>query len=630
MSRRSAARFAAVAATLLVLLALGLGYFLMQRKEDGQPDRDDDQPHNNKSTAKFREEAKKAGIDFSMEFLPNEQGVNPKINLYDHGCGVAVGDFDKDGHDDIYFVNQLGRNKLYRNKGDGTFEDVTDKAGVGLGDRVCVAAAWGDYDNDGYPDLFVTSTRGGNVLFHNNGDGTFTDVTKKAGVELIAHSQTAAFFDYDNDGYLDLFVTNTAGWTLNAYDKKAHYYPGQATFFKMAASPIEENVLYHNNGNGTFTAVTAKAGLKGKGWGGDVAVFDYNQDGHLDLFVTNMFGASQLYKNNGNGTFTDVTKEVLGRTSWGAIGSKAFDFSNDGKLDLYVADMHSDMWLEYQIDPRGISSDLKKKYRAIMGPVINREPTAVDDEKKFADLFKIQYEEVVFGNTLFKALPSGKFAEVSDKAGAETFWPWGIATGDFDNNGFEDVFLPSGMGYPYYYWPNVLLMNNGNETFTDRAEEAGIEPPPRGEYKDEKLGDRKPARSSRCAATVYRDGRLDLVVNNFNDRAYYFRNHFPRKNYIAFKLTGVRHQRESGSNRDAVGARVVLHIGDKVMVRQVHAAGGYLSQSSQTLHFGLGDHTKVDYAEIYWPRGPHDKPQRFDKPAINTLHKLLEPPAGNQ
>src|SRR5262249_28190100 len=144
-----------------------------------------------------------------------EQGVLPfKINLYDHGCGVAVADFDGDGFDDIFFANQLGPCALYRNKGNGTFENVTAKAGVALGDRICVAAASSDYDNDGRQDLYVTSTRGGNVLFHNRGNGTFEDVTEKAKVKCVAHSQTAVFFDYDNDGFPDLFVTNTAQWTL--------------------------------------------------------------------------------------------------------------------------------------------------------------------------------------------------------------------------------------------------------------------------------------------------------------------------------------------------------------------------------------------------------------------------------
>jgi len=610
MSRRSFARLAVLAAVVVVLL--GLAFFLIPWIWQDEPDT----PNNHKAAAGFVEGAEEAGIDFRMAFLPGEQGVNFKINLYDHGCGVAVGDFDNDGHDDLYFVNQLGPNKLYRNKRDGTFEDVTDKAGVGLGDRVCVAAAWGDYDNDGFPDLFVTSTRGGNVLLHNNGDGTFTDVTKTAGVELVAHSQTATFFDYDGDGLLDLFVTNTARWTLDD-DRKAHYYPGPTDLLELVSSPKEHNVLYRNNGDGTFTDVTDKAGLAGKGWGGDVAVFDYDGDGRLDLFVTNMFGANQLYHNNG-GTFTDVTKDVLGRTSWGAIGSKAFDLNNDGHLDLLVADMHSDMWVPP--DGRQLVS-AKKKYPKVAGRLASEEGDS-DDERYFSRANPIRYDEVVFGNTLFKARPGRKFAEVSDKAGAETFWPWGVATGDFDNDGFEDVFLPSGMGHPYFYWASALLMNNGDETFTDRADETGIEPPPGGRYLPEKIGGRRVPRSSRCAATVYRDGRLDLVVNNFNDRAFYFRNQFPKQNYIAFRLTGARHLRQSGSNRDAVGALVYLHRDKEVMVRQVHAAGGYLSQSSQTLHFGLGDRTRIDWAEIRWPSGVR---QQIGNPKINTLHRVTEP-----
>src|SRR5207248_3689028 len=134
---------------------------------------------------------------------------------------------------------------------------------------------------------------------------------------------------------------------------------------------------------------------------------------------------------------------------------------------------------------------LKKKYPSVKGPMSSRNVSFAESEERYVDLFKIRYQDVLFGNTLFKRLPSGKFEEVSDKAGAETFWPWGVATGDFDNDGFEDVFLPSGMGYPYQYWPNALLMNNGNETFTDRAEAAGIEPPPGGPYLPEKLGGKR-------------------------------------------------------------------------------------------------------------------------------------------
>jgi enediyne biosynthesis protein E4 len=563
----------------------------------------------------FREMAEESGIDFHMDFLPNEQGAKFKVNLYDHGCGVAVGDFDDDGHDDIYFCNQLGANRLYRNKGDGTFEDVTKKAGVGLGDRVCVGATFADLRNNGRQDLFVTSTRGGNVLFRNMGDGTFKDVTKEAGLTLVAHSQTAVFFDFDNDGYLDLLVTNTAKWTLDDYDKVSRYYRGVSDLSQMAFIPVEHNVLYRNKGDGTFENVTAKSGLAGKGWGGDVAVFDSNDDGRLDVLITNMFGVSQLYHNKGDGTFTDVTKEVLGRTSWGAIGAKAFDFNNDGKIDLLLVDMHSDMWFPRDLDPRNTRQDLKKKYTKVTGP---RYSQSVPFEDRLAAGFKIRYDEVLLGNTLFKKLATGKFEEVSDKANMETFWPWGIATGDFDNDGFEDVFLPSGMGFPFEYWPNALMMNNGDETFSDRAATAGIEPPPGGLYLKERIAGRLAARSSRCAAVAdfTGTGRLDLVVNNFNDRAYYFRNHFPKKNHVSFRLKGTK------SNRDAIGALVTIHLGKEVMVRQVHAAGGYLSQSSKTVHFGLGDRPSIDRVEIRWPSG---KRQTILAPAINTRHQVTEP-----
>jgi hypothetical protein len=570
----------------------------------------------------FRAVTREAGIAYRMNFLPGEQGEKFKINLYDHGCGVAVADYDGDGRDDIYFCNQLGENALYRNNGDGTFSDVTHKAGVALGDRICVAAAFADTLNKGRQDLYVTSTRGGNVFFRNQGDGTFRDATKEAGLTHVGHSQTATFFDYDNDGYLDLLLTNSAKWTEDTADASGRYYPGAAKLKALARSPKEYNVLYHNNGDGTFTDVTEKARVKGRGWGGDVAVFDYDEDGWPDVLITNMFGASQLYHNNGDGSFTDVTKETLGRTSWGAIGSKTFDFANDGHLDLLIVDMHSDMWPpsgEFDV-PDVMKSMARRKFPTPLGPMRDLDPRlGAQVEREFVDLFQIQYKEVLFGNTLFHNLGGGKFEEVSDRAGVETFWPWGIATGDFDSDGHEDIFLPAGMGYPYFYWPNSLLMNKGNGTFTDRAAAEGIEPPPGGIYLPDKIGDQRAARSSRCAVTAdfTGDGRLDLVVNNFNDAPYLFRNEFPRRHYVEFRLRGTK------SNRDAVGAVVKLTMGSEVMVRQVQAAGGYLSQSSKTLHFGLGERMVIDRAELRWPSG---RRQTIDHPAADQLHELEEPP----
>jgi hypothetical protein len=385
----------------------------------------------------------------------------------------------------------------------------------------------------------------------------------------------------------------------------------------MGPCPIEHNILYRNNRDGTFTDVTAQAGLAGKGWAGDAAVLDYDEDGYLDVVVANMFGRSQLYRNNGNGTFAEMTAEVLKRTSWGAAGCKVFDFNNDGKLDLLIVDMHSDMWLP----PKATAQELAMAVRERMKFIYATGPGTYDDyEAKFASVFRIQYPEVIFGNTLFKNRGEGRFQEVSGRAGVETWWPWGVATGDFNNDGYEDVFVASGMGYPYPYWPNYLLMNNGNETFTNRAGECGIEPPVRGKLLDEKIGGEPAARSSRsCAVADFDgDGRLEIVTNNFNDRPYYFKNTFPRKNYLALRLQGTR------SNRDAIGAVVRLYAGSEIMTRQVHPAGGYLAQSSKTIHFGLGKRTTVERLDIRWPSGVE---QVIAHPAINQRHEIIEPSA---
>ncbi len=579
----------------------------------------------------FLESALQSGLSFRMSFLPGEQGELFKINLYDHGSGLAVGDYDGDGHDDVYFCNQLGENALYHNNGDGTFRDVTHQAGVAVGDRVCAAAAFADTRNNGLQDLFVTSTRGGNIFFRNQGNGSFNDATKEAGLEHVGHSQGIVFFDYDNDGYLDLFVANTAQWTMRL-DKSRKYYIGRSLGGKqdedLTASPTESNLLYHNNGNGTFTEVTTKAGLKGHGWSGDAAALDYNGDGHVDLLVARMFGPSQLYRNNGDSTFTEVTRKALGATSFGACGARAFDFNNDGKLDLFLADMHSDMWmgLDYDYQSAAIAPDIQgRKFPSVYGPWEDRYANA--KAKQTEEYLGFRPDEVVYGNTLFKNLGGGKFEEVSEKANMETFWPWGIATGDFDNDGYEDAFLPSGMGYPFYFWPNQLRMNNGDGTFRERAEELGIEPSVRGTFLPERIGGRNAPRSSRCAAVADfdGDGRLDLVVNNFNDNPFYFRNQLPRKNYIAFRLRGTSwasQKKESKTNRDAIGAVVRLYMGKEILTRQLSPAGGYLAQSSKTIHFGLGSNPRIDRAEITWPSGVT---QEISTPKINRVNEITEP-----
>jgi len=607
-----ARRALAIAVVVALLIA---GYVLLARHMGHEPAAPT-------AASGFQERAREAGIAFRMHFLSKEQGEPFHINLYDHGSGLAVGDYDNDGREDIYFLNQLGPNALYRNVGDGSFVDVTAKAGVAIGNRVSVGATFADYDNDGWADLFVTTTRGGNVLFHNRGDGTFEDVTAAAGLSHVGHSQTPVFFDYDNDGYLDLFLSNTAHWTTDVFDSATGYFEGKPDLGSLLTSAKESNILYHNNGDGTFTDVTDRAGLRGRGWAGDVAVFDYDEDGFLDLFVPSMVGRGQLYRNTGHGTFRDVTAETLGRTPYGAVGCKVFDYDGDGRLDLFVVDMHSDMWMG--VDVGHVSLDVARRvqhrrFRTPKGPTINEEaPGLIQIQRAMFARQGEDFDALLFGNGLYRNLGHGKFTETAVAAGLETLWPWGVATGDFDNDGHEDVFIPSGMGYPYYYWPNQLMMNNGDGTFHDRAADFGVEPPRGGIYLEERVAGRQATRSSRAAvvADFDGDGRLEIVTNNFNDRPYYFANRFPRRNYVELRLTGTQ------SNRDAIGAVVRLWVGKTVMVRQVNPAGGYLSHSSRVVHFGLGDHTKVDRIEIRWPRGIV---QRLDHPEINTLLQIREP-----
>ena len=292
---------------------------------------------------RFDDRLAASGISF-VHRIVDDAGLNYKAVHYDHGNGLAVADIDGDGLTDIYFVNQAGPSELWKNLGSGRFQNFTSEAGLAVPGRIAVAASFADVDNDGDEDLFVTTVRGGNLLFENDGRGRFHDVTAESSVGLSSHSSGSVFFDYNKDGLLDLLVCNVGRYTSDA--KGAHgEYVGLPDAFSghMYPERSEHPVLYQNLGGHRFKDVTAAVKLQPEGWCGDASVADLNQDGWPDVYFLNMMGANHYFENQQGRTFVEKTKAYFPRTSWGAMGIKFFDYDNDGRLDLFVTDMHSDM-----------------------------------------------------------------------------------------------------------------------------------------------------------------------------------------------------------------------------------------------------------------------------------------------
>ena len=558
----------------------------------------------------FADKMKESGITF-VNRIVDDAGKNYQKAHYDHGAGIAVADVDGDGLYDIYFVSQVGGNELWKNLGGGKFSNITKEAGVGVPGRISVSASFADIDNDGDPDLFVTTVRGGNLLFENDGHGHFRDITQAAGLGGTAlHASGSVFFDYDRDGLLDLLVCNVGKYTSNEKGAQGQFLAlGDAFTGHMYPERYEFPVLYKNLGHNKFKDVTSEAGLKPVGWAGDASFADLNGDGWPQVYFLNMMGANHFYE-NAKGKFSEQTKKYFPRTSWGAMGVRFFDYDNDGRMDLFVTDMHSDMWSDV-----GPADEKKKALKPeteafLMGP----------------------QNSFVFGNSLYHNSGGGKFEEVSDRMGAENYWPWGPSSGDLNADGWEDLFIASSMNYPFRYGINTVLLNNRGKKFLDSEFILGVEPrkdgrthtpwfdidcskaPPPSTLNPVDAAAPQPCKGQTGQITVMsalgtrsaaifdldNDGDLDIVTNDFGSAPMILVSNLAEKQHIHWvkvKLTGT------ASNRDGLGATVRVISGGRTLTKYSDGKSGYLSQSSLPLYFGLGDAQKIDRVEVDWPSG---------------------------
>ena len=602
----------------------------------------------------FSDRYEESGIRFAQHPV-DDAAKNYKAVHYDHGSGLAVADVDGDGRLDLYFVNQLGGNELWLNRGSKAegrelkFENITAQAGVGLADKICVTASFADVDNDGLPDLFVTTVRMGNFLFKNLGHGpsqkgaSFKDITLESGLDLrpALHSSGAVFFDFNNDGLLDLFLTNVGVYTTN--DKgRGGFFLGRRDAFQgwRLPSRSEQSILYQNLGGGKFKDVSKEMGLEHRGWSGDATFCDLNEDGYPDLYVLSMSGQDKYYENDRGHRFVEKTAAYFPKTPWGSMGVKFFDYNVDGLMDLFVTDMHSDMTgAQIKAGEKVYSAGFEKQKSEVWCSI----------EWSPADFARASNS--ILGNAFYQNQGHGKFIEVSDKVGAETYWPWGVSVADLNADGYEDVFVTAGMGYPLRYAINSVLLNERGQRFVDSELVLGVEPRQAnridkefftldcsGEDKRNPLCREKTglvtvlgSTSSRSSSSVDLDddGDLDIVTNEWNDHPQVLISNLSEKkqiHYLKIKLIGTV------SNRDGLGATIKVQCpaggappeGAKTYTRYHDGKSGYLSQSSMPLYFGLDSATRIDRIEVHWPSGKRQI--LTENIPINTLLTITEQP----
>jgi enediyne biosynthesis protein E4 len=520
----------------------------------------------------------KTGIHFNHLSSPENKYIVESMS-----GGVALIDYDRDGWLDIFFTNapdvamslagKKARSALFHNNHDGTFTDVTDKAGVGF-PCWAMGVAVGDFNNDGWPDL-VVSCFGGVILYRNNGDGTFTDVTKQSGLSTdVGWATGVTFGDYDNDGFVDLFVPHYVDLNLNDLptlgSKKTCLYHEIAVQCGPRGLKGSPDNLYHNNGDGTFTDVSKQSGVDDpqKYFGLTAVWSDFNEDGKLDLFVTNDGEPNYLYRNDGNGKFTDIAYP-----SGVAVNQDGYEQANMG-----VA-----------------LGDYQHK---------NRFSIAITH-------FSEEY------TTLFRNDGNLNFFDVSYEAGiaaaTNPYVGWGDAFFDLDNDGWLDFIQVNGHVYPQvdsrevgtkYREPKLLFLNQHDGKFRDISKLAG----PAIQIPQVSRG--------LAVGDLFNDGHLELVVENLEGSPMILRTDGgPKNHWISFEFAGTK------SNRLALNTRVHVTAGDLVQLGEVQSGASYISQNDLRLHFCLGAHTKVDTVEITWPSGA--KETLKDLPA-DHFYSVLE------
>jgi hypothetical protein len=550
----------------------------------------------------FTEIGHSAGIDFQNQYYPAFLNQPLKFGMIRYGPGgIAAVDYDNDGFYDLFIPDGVA-SRLFRNQGDGTFEDVTLKAGLAGQDGVSTAV-FADYDNDGFKDVFISRTFQPNQLFHNRGNGTFENVTAKSGIAADCCTTVASWADYNNDGLLDLYV--------GRYLDPREAIP--TTFYARNGLP---NQLYKNNGNGTFTNVTVESGVGELGLCLGTVFGDYDDDGYADLYVVNDFGRKTLYHNNRNGTFTDVTVKS-GTLAYGAgMSASMADYDNDGRLDIYCTNIRSEeAWFA---SPPTVARYMVNCWR--QGVWMSDMPLYFEVFKQSGTDFVAVFQQMASGNTLLRNKGDGTFEDTTVKASANPVgWYWGASFADFDNDGWQDIFAADGWVFndrgteieleflnnvvsaqdtyktglffdPKYFgkrswhgWERARHMRNrGDGTFEEIATP---------------LGDDLMINSRGVAvADFWNRGVLDIAVSSSSQKHALLRNQGDfQRNWLGVELVGTK------SNRDAVGARITIKVAGKLQMREIVLGDGYGSQNTLRQHFGLGDKDVVDELTVKWP-----------------------------